>query len=217
MTIRSSLKAVLPRRFVQLLRDLGRLESGARGTFLRQKWQRWRGRQLGHDLPPGPDLTLVTICHGNILRSAYAEALLKQPGVAARLPGLRVSSAGLHALPGKSADERGVTVARERGVDLTTHRATQLSAEIAARADLLLVMDHLNAAEVVSRYPDAARKVVLLGSLDPACVGDPAIPDPYSGDLHAVRASYKRVAAGVDGLVTAISAGVESPRDRRPS
>jgi protein-tyrosine phosphatase len=143
----------------------------------------------------------VTICHGNLLRSANAEALLKQPAVAARLPGLRVSSAGLHALPGKSADPRGVKVARERGIDLSGHRATQFDAKIVAAADLLVVMDFHNEAEVVSRYPEAADKVVTLGSFGPSPVDSPAVPDPYSGDVDAVRSSYGRVAAGVEGLV----------------
>jgi protein-tyrosine phosphatase len=152
-------------------------------------------------MPAGPIVTLVTICHGNILRSTYAEALLKQPAVATHLPGLRVSSAGVHALPGKSADPRGVKVAKEYGIDLSGHRATQLDATIVAAADLLVVMDYLNEAEVVSRYPKAAAKVVLLGSFDLSGMGSPAIPDPFSGDLDAVRTSYGRVAAGVEGLV----------------
>lgn len=184
-------------------------------TYLRLAWRRRWARERTPVIPAAATATLVTICHGNILRSPYAEALLKRPAVATRLAGLRVSSAGLHALPGKSADPRGVTVARESGVDLSTHRATQLSDEIAAAADLILVMDHLNAAEVASRHPRAAEKVVLLGSFDPASGEDPVIPDPYTGDLDAVRTSYRRVGAAVDGLVTALSAGNQSPPTRR--
>jgi protein-tyrosine phosphatase len=147
----------------------------------------------------------VAICHGNILRSAYAEALLKRPAVAVRLPGLRVSSAGVHALPGKSADPRGVKVAREQGVDLSGHRATQLDAKIVEAADLVVVMDYLNEAEVVSRYPAAAGKVTLLGEFDPGRAGNPTVPDPFNGDLEAVRASFRRVATAVDGMVARLA------------
>jgi protein-tyrosine phosphatase len=203
--IRSILKAVLPRRFVQLLRDLGHLESGARVTFLRLACLRLLGVVRPRTIPSGPTMTLVAICHGNILRSAYAEALLKRPDVAARLPGLRVSSAGVHALPGKSADPRGVKIAREQGVDLGGHRATQLDARIVEAADLLVVMDFLNEAEVVSRYPAAARKVTLLGGFDPGRPRNPAVPDPFSGDLDAVRASFLRVANATEGLVRVLT------------
>jgi protein-tyrosine-phosphatase len=147
--------------------------------------------------------TVVVICHGNILRSAFAEALLKRAVSAHRAPGLCVSSAGLHAVPGKSADPRGVEVAREWGVDLTAHHASALTADTVAAADLLLVMDYQNAAEVLWRHPDAADKVVLLGKFDPEWTTDPVIPDPYGGDLEEVRTSYGRVAAAVEGLVAA--------------
>ena len=203
--IGSILKAVLPRPFAQLLRDLARLESRARVTYLRLACRRRFGFARSSTMPSCPAAAIVVICHGNILRSAYAEALLKRPAVSACLPGLRVSSAGIHALPGKSADPRGVRVAREHGLDLSGHRATQLDAKVVAAADLLVVMDYLNEAEVVSRYPEASSKVVLLGSFDAGFPVNPVIPDPFSGDLEAVRSSYGRVAAGIEGLVRTLS------------
>lgn len=201
--IRSFLKTALPGHIVDVVRDLGRLESGARGTYLRLMWARRRD-QLPPEVSCARHGTVVVICHGNILRSAFAEALLKEAVVAQRVPGLCVSSAGLHAVPGKSADARGVEIAREHGLDLTAHRATALDAEVVAAADLLLVMDYQNAAEVTWRYPEAAAKVVLIGRFDPARASDPVIPDPYGGDLQEVRTSYGRVAAAVDGFVAAL-------------
>jgi protein-tyrosine phosphatase len=204
--IRSVLKAALPRGFVQTARDLVRVESGARGTFLLLALRRRLGRDRDPVLPTARSISLVMICHGNILRSAYAAALLKQAVLAARIPEVRVSSAGLHAMPGKAADPRGIEAARESGIDLGAHRATMLDARIVDSADLLVVMDHLNVAELVSRYPRAAHKVVLLGAFDPAGPQDPAIPDPYMGNRDAVRASYRRVASAVQGLVARLSA-----------
>jgi len=198
--IRSILKTALPNRIVQMMRDLGRVESGARATYLRLVWRRRRGQRAPPDAL-ARHRAVVLICHGNILRSAFAEALLKQAVLAQRVPGLCVSSAGLHAIPGRSADPRGVVVAREWGVDLTAHHATALTAEAVAAADLLLVMDYQNAAELVWRHPHAADKVVLLGKFDPAWATDPVIPDPYGGDLEEVRSSYGRVASAVEGLV----------------
>ncbi len=200
--IRSILKTALPNRIVQIIHDLGRVESGARGTYLRLVFGRRRDQRVPADALARRG-TVVVICHGNILRSAFAEGLLKQAVLAKRAPGLCVSSAGLHAVPGKSADPRGVAVAREWGVDLTAHHATALTAEAVAAADMLLVMDYQNAAEVISRHPHASDKVVLLGNFDPEWTTDPVIPDPYGGDLEEVRSSYGRVAAAVEGLVAA--------------
>jgi protein-tyrosine-phosphatase len=204
--IRSIVKAALPHRAVQLLRDLGRLESGARVTYLRLAWRRRLGLRRPIPIATQRTMTLVTICHGNILRSAYAEALLRQAVEAGRLPARhRISSAGVHAWPGKSADARGVRAARELGTDLTRHRARLLDHATVESADLLLVMDRLNEAELLSRHPGAAHKVVLLGEFDPARPGDPVIADPYMGDLEEVRRSYMRVASAVDGLVRTLS------------
>jgi protein-tyrosine phosphatase len=205
--IRSILKTALPSGIVQMMRDLGRVESRARGTYLRLAWRRRRGGAAPR-LSLARHSKVVVICHGNILRSAFAEGLLKQAVVAQRAPGLCVSSAGLHAVPGRSADPRGVAVAREWGVDLTAHRAAMLSAEVVAGADLILVMDLLNAAEMAWHYPEAAGKVFLLGEFDPAWIDDPVIPDPYSGDLDEVRSSYGRVAAAVEGLMAAAVEGL---------
>lgn len=203
--IRSFLKRALPSGVVRTVRDLGRLESGARGTYLKMALERRRDQA-----PPAVSLathrSVVMICHGNILRSAFAEALLKRAVLEGRVPGLRVCSAGLHAIPGRSADPRGVTVAREYGVDLSVHSASALDAETVGKADLLLVMDYQNAADAVWRFPDAERKVMLLGQFDPAWESDPVIPDPYGGDLEEVRLSYARVAAAVERLVVALSA-----------
>lgn len=202
---RSIFKRVVPRRLARLLRDVGRLESSARWTYIRLGCQRWFGRNLPKVLPAERAVTLVTICHGNILRSAFAEARLHQAVATGRLPdSFRISSAGMHAWPGKAADPRGVVVAREMGTDLTRHRARLLDDAMVAGADVLLVMDRLNEAELLSRYPSMTPKVLLLGEFDAASAGDPAIEDPYTGGPDAVRESFSRIAAAVDGLVTSL-------------
>jgi protein-tyrosine-phosphatase len=171
------------------------------------------GRRRDQAPPPvslATHRSVVMICHGNILRSAFADALLQRAVRDGRAPGLSVCSAGLHAIPGRSADPRGVTVAREYGLDLSAHYASALNAEVVGKTDLLLVMDYQNAADAVWRFPDAKDKVVLLGRFDPAWESDPVIPDPYAGDVHEVRAVYGRVAAAVEGLVAAL-AGANTP------
>ncbi|MGH9614736.1 MAG: low molecular weight protein-tyrosine-phosphatase [Bryobacteraceae bacterium] len=208
--IRSFLKAVLPGGVVRTVRDLSRVEAGARGTYLRLALSRQRDQLAPPLVSLATHRSVVMICHGNILRSAFAEALLKQAVREGRVPGLCVCSAGLHATPGKPADPRGVTVAREYGLDLSAHRASLLDAEMVEKADLLLVMDYRNAAEAVWRYPDARRKVVLLGRFDREWESDPVIPDPYGGDIGEVRAAYGRVAAAVERLVTSL-AGTNTP------
>ena len=204
--IRWFFKTALPSGVVRTVRDLGRLESGARATYLKMALGRRRD-QAPPEVSLATHRSVVMICHGNILRSAFACALLKRAAEDGRVPGLRVCSAGLHAIPGRAADPRGVTVAREYGLDLSAHYASALYAETVGKSDLLLVMDYQNAADAVWRFPDDKRKVVLLGRFDPEWARDPVIPDPYGGDIEEVRSSYARVAAAVEGFVAALSAG----------
>lgn len=146
-------------------------------TFLRSG--RFRG--------PSRDVhSVVFICHGNIMRSPMAEALLR-----AAAPGLTVESAGTCAIAGSNADPRALQVAREFGVSLENHRARPVTTEMIASADLLVVMDYVNYVLLTDRFPEAASKTVLFGSLEHGAPLE--IDDPYAGNLEDVRVAYRRV------------------------
>ena len=113
---------------------------------------------------------VLMVCTGNICRSPYAEYML-----AAKAPGVSVSSAGLSALVDEGADATGVEVARERGVDMGPHVARQLRTPLVAGADLILVMDDDHLRRLLKCYPEARGKTFKLGKWR----GDKNIVDPY--------------------------------------
>ena len=148
--------------------------------------------------------TVSFICHGNIIRSPFAAAafaqLLRERGYR-----IEVVSAGVGARTGEPADPRAAESARERGVSLEAHRATMLDPLQVNTADVLVVMDRLNLARVLARYPDARGRVVLLAG----CRADgrttlDEIHDPVSGTLDDVRKSHAEVLEGVRRLVDAL-------------
>ncbi|MEQ9544761.1 MAG: low molecular weight protein-tyrosine-phosphatase [Marinobacter sp.] len=120
---------------------------------------------------------ILVLCVGNICRSPVAEALLK-----ANLPGKTIESAGLGALVGHEADPTAAELAREVGLDLTEHRAKQVTTEQLRRADLILVMSEGQRAQVRVQDPVAAGKTMLLTHWLP---GKPDIPDPYKKSREA--------------------------------
>lgn len=84
--------------------------------------------------------TVLTVCTGNICRSPLAETLLRS-----RLAGLglRVHSAGTHALVGHTMTDPAQQLARDRGVDpkvAQEHRARLLTEPLLDDADLILTM-----------------------------------------------------------------------------
>ena len=113
---------------------------------------------------------VLMVCTGNICRSPYAEYAL-----AARVPSVNVSSAGLSALVDEGANTTGLGAAAERGVDMTPHVARQISTAIMAGADLILVMDDDHLRRLLKRYPEARGKTFKLGKW----LGDKNIVDPH--------------------------------------
>lgn len=121
--------------------------------------------------------SILVVCEGNICRSPMAQGLL-----AHALPGMQVRSAGLGALVGMPADETAVKLMRERGIDITAHRATQINRAMCLESDIVLVMDPEQRARVEGLYPQARGRVFRLGEYTQR-----DIPDPYRQREQAFR------------------------------
>jgi protein-tyrosine phosphatase len=131
---------------------------------------------------------ILVLCIGNICRSPMAEALLKQA-----FPGRQIRSAGLGALIGNAADPFSVRIMAECELDISAHRAQQVSAALVAEADLILVMDLDQKKAVEMKYPPARGKVFRLGE---AAKVD--IPDPYREGIESFRSAYRLIKDGVN-------------------
>lgn len=131
-------------------------------------------------------MRILFVCSGNICRSPFAEALARDMDGRA---GVEYASAGTIALSGNPAAATGIAVATDLGVDMTSHRATHLTAEVLADSDLVYAMEDEHVATVLALDPGA--RVELL-SLEGA-----PLPDPYGGDRLDYAASYSLIADAV--------------------
>lgn len=113
-----------------------------------------------------------------------AEAVLRQ-----RVPSLEVSSAGIAALVGRPADPTAVALLGERGLDISSHRARQLTAAMVEGVDLVVVMEQRHVVDVEALTPAARGRVHLLGRF-----GRFEIPDPY----RRPRAAFEEALALID-------------------
>jgi len=168
--------------------------------------------RLGHLPDWRPSLvrarTVSFICHGNIIRSPFAAAAFDRE-MKRRGCRVEVVSAGVAARTGEPADPRAVDSAEEYDLDLDAHHATMLDAAHVQAADVLVVMDRLNFARILTRFPQARGRVVLLAG----CRADgrttlDEIHDPVAGTLDDVRRSHAEVMEGVRRLADAIAPGV---------
>jgi protein-tyrosine-phosphatase len=121
-----------------------------------------------------------------------AEVLLKKYLATEGVSTVAVNSAGLGASGGKGADPRAVIVARELGVSLDGHSARPVTPELVAAADALFVMDFGNGAELLGRFPQARRKMHMLGAFAGGESSSAVeIRDPFGGDTNDVRRCYE--------------------------
>ena len=104
-----------------------------------------------------------------------------------------VTSAGLAALAGRPADPLAVALLAERGVDISAHRARQLTPELVAGADLVIVMETAQQ-QAIERLSAASRgRVHRLGRF-----GGFDVEDPYRRPRDAFERALAQIERGLD-------------------
>lgn len=134
---------------------------------------------------------LVFVCHGNICRSAFAEAVAKQLG-------FETASFGLSTTTGKPAHPPVAAISAERGFALEHHRTTDIIDYVPRQGDYLLAMEvrHLRKLAADERLCGLPRG--LLGAY--ATWPIPHIHDPYMLSDRYFRVCLSRIENAVAGL-----------------
>jgi protein-tyrosine-phosphatase len=105
------------------------------------------------------------VCTGNICRSPMAERLLAMRLAERGCAQIEVTSAGTWAYAGNRVSEGSAGVFRDRGWDLSDHRATELTPELVRSVDLVIGMTSVHRREILDLVPEASSKIVLLKEL----------------------------------------------------
>lgn len=118
---------------------------------------------------------ILFLCTGNTCRSPLAEGFANKIFRESRLD-YTAESAGLSADVG-GANEKSVLAAKEYGVDLSSHKARQLTGEIAEQAERIYTMTPAQAYLLKQLLP--GKKIFPLT--------DGGIADPYGGSEEIYR------------------------------
>lgn len=132
--------------------------------------------------------SILVVCAGNICRSPTGEYLLKDKLKAKSNDSqVKVSSAGLTALVDKGAESTASSIALTNNIDMSPHKAKQLSSALIAENDLILVMEERHLTDLLGQYPQARGKTFLLGKW----LDNTEVPDPYRQSHEAFEHVYQ--------------------------
>lgn len=137
--------------------------------------------------------SVLIVCHANLCRSPLAERLARRTfldRMGALAADFDVVSAGTHAWTGRPMHPLAAEVLREREADDAQFASQRLTADLVARADLILTAARRQRSECVRLVPAAVRRAFTIPQFGRLCAAMPefalASIWPPTARLHAL-------------------------------
>jgi len=143
-------------------------------------------------------MKILFVCAGNTCRSVMAEYLLRQTA-----RNMEVSSCGLFAVAGSTANPLTLQVLKELGIDGCAHLTAGVNERIISAADLVLAMELSQKLLLHTAYAKYREKIFTLRGYGAA---DADIGDPYGADLDAYRQTRDLIFLEIKRIMKLISA-----------
>lgn len=132
-------------------------------------------------------MNILFICTGNTCRSPIAEHIFRNKAKAFK-GYFNVNSFGFAAVDGTPASEYAIEVMRNRGIDISSHKANKISANIIASADFIFCMSEQIYSIITVAAPE---RTFLFGG---------GIADPYGGTPEEYEACAGQIENEIDKL-----------------
>lgn len=99
-------------------------------------------------------------------------------------------------MTGWTADPSSIQIMKENGIDISSHRAQNLTKEMIIQADLILTMEKHQTLTVEARFPESKGKVMRIGEYE-----DYDIADPFNRSIEFFAKTYELIERGIDQLI----------------
>ncbi|EKD71142.1 MAG: hypothetical protein ACD_46C00263G0001 [uncultured bacterium] len=131
--------------------------------------------------------SILMICQGNICRSPMAEGFFSHQ-LNQSHSSITINSAGLAAVVNYPAEPKAHSIMQKYGIDISKHRARQLTDTLVREAELIFVMTKRQLAALEHKYLFVKGKAFLLGYWQ-----NFEIQDPVNQSIDAFEKVYQQI------------------------